>query len=236
MTTVLITGTNRGLGLEFVRQYLDAGWHVIATCRDPRAATDLQYLGGPDVSLEIHGLDVADLAAIDALAAELHDVPIDVLINNAGVIGPKRRADDDFRQSFGQIDYDILAAVLRVNMMAPLKMAEAFCEHVALSEQKKIVTISSEMGSIAEGECGLYAYRISKAAVNMAMATVARDLETARVIVTLLNPGWVRTDMGGAAAPLDAGESVSCLRELIDKLTPDDSGAFIDHDGRRIPW
>ncbi len=236
MATVLITGTNRGLGLEFVRQYLDAGWHVIATCRDPRAARDLRQLGGAHVSLDIHGLDVVDFAAIDALAANLHGVPIDVLINNAGVIGPQRRADGDFRQSFGQIDYDILDAVLRVNTMAPLKIAEAFCEHVASSEQKKIVTISSTLGSIAEGEPGHYAYRISKAAVNMAMATVARELEAAGVIVTLLNPGWVRTDMGGDAAPLDAGESVRSLRKLIAKLTPDDSGAFIDYDGRRIPW
>lgn len=236
MATVLVTGANRGLGLEFARQYIDDGWGVIATCRDPDSATQLRRLAAQHAGSEIRRLDVTDFDAIDALAAELQDRPIDVLINNAGVFGPKRSADGDFRQSFGSIDYEIMADILRVNTMAPLKMAEAFSEHVSASAQKKIVTISSRIGSIAEGDPGLYAYRTSKAAVNMAMATVARELESQGVIVSVFNPGWVRTDMGGSRASLEVDDSIRCLRKLIDELTIDDSGAFIDYDGRRIPW
>jgi len=236
MPTVMVTGSNRGLGLEFVRQYLDEGWEVIATCRKPGLAAALRQLGRQHERLQVETLDVGDFDAVDALATRLRSRAIDVLINNAGVFGPKRGADGDYRQAFGQIDYDIMTEVLRINMLAPLKVAEAFQEHVAASPQKKIITISSSLGSIAGASTGFYAYRASKAAVNMVMATLANDLRDKGVIVTVFNPGWVKTDMGGADAGLEAEDSISRLRGRIAALTDADSGAFLNYDGSRLPW
>ena len=236
MTTVLVTGANRGLGLEFVRQYLAEGCSVIGVCRSPGAAAELRALGEVHQALEVFEADMSDTSSIDTLARELGDRPIDILINNAGVFGPKRKADGDNRQTFGWIDYGIWLDVLRVNTLAPIKMAEALFDNVKNSTQKKIVTISSQLGSISEGDAGLYVYRTSKAAVNMGMATVSREAEASDVIVVVLNPGWVRTDMGGDAAVLSAADSIGELRNRIAALSIEDSGAFIDHDGRRIPW
>ena len=236
MTTVLVTGANRGLGLEFVRQYLAEACSVIGVCRDPAAAEALRSLDEIHQALEVFEADMSDPSSIDALAGELGDRPIDILINNAGVFGPKRRADGDNRQTFGWIDYGIWLDVLRVNTLAPVKMAEALFDNVKNSSQKKIVTISSQLGSIAEGDAGLYAYRTSKAAINMGMATVSREAEAKDVIVVVLNPGWVKTDMGGDAATLSTEESIGSLRMRIAALSIEDSGTFIDHDGRQIPW
>ena len=236
MPTVLVTGANRGLGLEFTRQYLADGWDVIAVCRNPGSAQALAELGEGNNQLEILAADLSDLDAIDTLATEISDRPIDLLLNNAGVFGPKRRADGDYRQTFGQIDYDAWLAVLRINTLAPLKLAESLFGNVMTSDKKIIVTISSQLGSIGEGESALYAYRTSKAAVNMAMATLSREAEASGAIVVTFNPGWVKTDMGGDDAVLTPEDSVSSVREQIESLTPADSGAFIDYDGRRIPW
>ena len=235
-STVLITGSNRGLGLEFVRQYLADDWQVIATCRDPAKAASLQDLQTTYNGLQLLALDVADFAAIDALASELGGRPIDVLINNAGLFGPKRQADDDLRQSFGHIDYDIWAQLLWVNALAPVKLAEALAGNVAASEQKKMATISSRLGSIGETDSGLYAYRSSKAAVNMAMATLANDVREMGITVLTFSPGWVKTDMGGPDASLEARESVEAVRQLIATQSPKDSGAFFDYTGETIPW
>ncbi len=236
MQSVLISGANRGLGLEFARQYVEDGWRVHALCRNPGHATELSRLAGAASSLEILQCDVSDFAAIDRLADALGDQPLDVLINNAGVFGPKRTADNDHRQSFGAIDYDIVMDVLRVNTLAPLKLTEALIDNVLAGEQKKVVTITSALGSIANTTPGLYAYRTSKAAVNMVMATLARELESRGVIVAALNPGWVSTDMGGADADLTADSSVRDMRRIIARLAMDQSGAFLDHDGSEIPW
>lgn len=236
MPTALVTGSNRGLGFEFVRQYLEAGWDVIATCRNPGSADRLRQLGERHAALEVLALDVGDFDAVDRLAAKLRSRSIDLLINNAGVFGPKRGADGDYRQSLGQIDYDIMADVMRINTLAPLKMAEAFRHHVAASNEKKIVTISSGLASIAETDSALYAYRASKAAVNMIMATLANDLRGDGVIVAALNPGWVKTDMGGAAATLEVEDSIRQLRNRIAALGAADSGAFINYNGKRLNW
>lgn len=236
VSSILITGANRGLGLEFVRQYLADDWHVIATCRNPDAATSLQELQATYNGLQIMPLDVADFAAIDALASELGGRPIDVLVNNAGLFGPKRQADGDLRQSFGHIDYDIWTELLRVNTLAPLKLVEALIGNIAASEQKKVVTISSRIGSIGETDAGLYAYRSSKAAVNMAMATLANDVSDMGITVITFSPGWVKTDMGGPSASLEAEESIARLRGLIAEQSLEDSGAFLDYTGESIPW
>jgi NAD(P)-dependent dehydrogenase (short-subunit alcohol dehydrogenase family) len=236
MPAILITGANRGLGLEFAKQYAEAGWSVLATCRDPAAATDLQALRAAHPALELHPLDVADFATIDRLAAQLAGRPIDVLLNNAGVFGPKTWADQDPRQDFGSMDYDIWAEVLRVNLMAPMKMAEAFVAHVAASAQKKIVAISSTEGSSPNAKGGIYAYRTSKAALNMLMQNLAPDLAPRGIVTAAFCPGWIRTRMGGERAPLEAPPSIAGLRRVIDGLTPERSGKFWLWDGSALPW
>lgn len=236
MPTVLITGANRGLGLEFVRQYLADSWHVIAGCRDPQAADTLSELAGDHSRLRVVAIDVTDRESINRAAVELAGTPIDVLINNAGIFGPMQ-GDNDWRQNFGHIDYDIWHDVIAINTMGPVKMAEAFIDHVAGSEQKKIITISSSLGSIGDPERGMHlAYRTSKAAVNMAMATLADELASLGVIIGILDPGWCRTDMGGSGADYAPEDSVFRMRGVIADLNQETSGAFLRHDGYRHPW
>ncbi|MFO1426087.1 MAG: SDR family oxidoreductase [Steroidobacteraceae bacterium] len=236
MPTVLVTGCNRGLGLEFARQYGAAGWQVLATCRDPQDAPELQALRAAHAGIEIHALDVADFDAIGVLAARLAGRPIDVLLNNAGVFGPKPTAQRDPRQSFGSIDYGIWGDVLRVNLMAPMRMAEAFLEHVAASQQRKIVAISSVEGSIAQASGGIYAYKTSKAALNMLMHNLSFDVAARGVVTAAFCPGWVRTRMGGPGAPLEAPPSIAGVRQVIEKLTPATSGRFWLWSGENLPW
>lgn len=179
MPTALITGANRGLGLEFARQYLSEGWRVLATCRAPDEATDLTVLAARHSQLAVHALDVADFQAIDALAASLKGEAIDVLLNNAALFGPKAHAERDLRQSFGSMDYAIWRQLFRVNTMAPMKMAEAFVSNVAASTEKKIAMMSSVEGSIDQAATrppGLFAYRSSKAALSMLTCGLAREL------------------------------------------------------------
>jgi NAD(P)-dependent dehydrogenase (short-subunit alcohol dehydrogenase family) len=240
MPTLLVTGANRGLGLEFVRQYAADGWHVLACARQPAAAAELASLAQRHPAVEVHALDVGDFEAIGALATRLAGTPIDVLLNNAGLFGPKPGADDDPRQQFGHLDPAVLVELHRVNALAPLRVAEAFVEHVAASGQKKIATISSSIGSIgqsrARSEGGLYAYRMSKAAVNMAMAALASDLAPRGIAVGVYCPGWVRTRMGGPRAPLTPEESIRGLRARIASLDAGTSGRFFLHDGTELPW
>ena len=227
MPTVLITGASRGLGLEFARQYAGDGWPVIATCRDPDTAAELKSLDG---QVDIHALDVTDRVAIGDLARTLESQPVDLLLNNAGVYGPR---DLDF----GEIDFDGWAHVLRVNTLAPLAVSECFVDHVAASGLKLIVAITSRMGSVALNETGgSYLYRSSKAALNAAMKSLSLDLKPRGITVAVLHPGWVRTDMGGPGASIDAPVSISGLRRVIAGLGPRDSGKFFNHDGEEIPW
>ena len=236
MPTVLVTGASRGIGLEFVRQYCADGWSVLACCRQPERADGLRALEPAPGQLQIHALDVSDFAAIDALALRLRGTPIDVLINNAGLYGPKPGAEHDPQQVFGQVNYAHWQRLFVVNTQAPLKMAEAFIEHVAASGQRKIVALSSGLASIGDASGGYYAYRTTKAALNMAMVALANDLRARRVRVGLLCPGWVRTDMGGPNATLTAAESVRGLRARIAELDDGRSGQFVSHAGKRKPW
>jgi NAD(P)-dependent dehydrogenase (short-subunit alcohol dehydrogenase family) len=237
MPTALITGANRGLGLEFTRQYLGDDWHVVAACRRPGDAAALADLGDHNSRLQIVAVDVCDHATIERAATEVHGRPIDLLINNAGIFGPSESTGDNEGQRFGHIDYAAWEDVLRVNSLAPMKMAEAFVTNIALGEQKKIITISSDMGSIANTGTGAhFAYRTSKAAVNMAMATLADTLSSQGIIVALLCPGWCRTDLGGSVAPHDPADSVARMRKLIAGFTLEDSGTFTRHTGERLPW
>ena len=240
MPTVLVTGANRGLGLEWVRQYGAADWHVIACARRPGDATELQALAAKHSRrIEIHALDVTDFAAIGALAQQLRDRSIDVLINNAGTMGAQNFASGGLSAGkFGASDFDAWSRVFRINTLAPMRMAEAFVEHVARSEQKKIVSISSIVGSIAKNSIGgLYAYRSSKAALNAIMHSMGIDLAREQSICAVaMHPGWARTDMGGERADIDAMTSVSGMRKVIAGLTIEQSGSFLMYDGSELPW
>lgn len=231
MPSTFITGANRGLGLEFARQYLADGWLVYATCRDPASASELRGLADASGSrLRILPLDVTKLASVRAAAEELKGETIDLLLNNAGVGGARG-------QSVGNIDYDAWAKVLNVNTLGPMRVAEAFVDHVARSERKLIVTLTSGMGSIGDNTSGgAFAYRSSKAAVNMVIRSLAIDLAPRGITCIVVNPGWVRTDMGAPNAPLSPAESISRLRRLIDNFVPAHSGRFFNHDGREYAW
>ena len=232
MHTTLITGANRGIGLEFCRQYAAGGWRVLACCRYPEKADELNKLAAqyPE-QVKIHALDVADLVQIDRLAQVLADESIDLLINNAGIY------PDSNKGGFGQTNYSEWIQAFRINAMAPLKMAETFAAQVSRSEQKTIVTMTSKMGSIADNSGGgSYLYRSSKAAVNMVVKTLAIDLKPVGITAVLFHPGWVKTDMGGPNALISAEQSVSGIRRVIARLKISDSGKFMGYDGQEIPW
>jgi NAD(P)-dependent dehydrogenase (short-subunit alcohol dehydrogenase family) len=222
MPTILITGANRGLGLEFARQYAAEGWRVIGTVRDP-----LSGRAASDAGAEVYVADVSDPASITRLKNALGGVELDILLNNAGIYGEQ--------QSFGAVDPDAFLRTIRTNTLAPLKMAEAFAGN--LSGRKIIASVSSLMGSIAENTSGnWYGYRASKAALNMVMKGLALDLKDQGVVAIALSPGWVRTDMGGPNAPLDPPTAVAGMRSVLDKVTLNDSGKFFHFDGRELPW
>ena len=231
MSAVLITSANRGLGLEFAAQYIADGWHVYAACRQPKSAEKLQRLAQNDNNrVDVFAMDVTKASSIDRAAAKIGDGAIDVLINSAGITG---KSD----QKTGHVDYASWAQVLDVNTMGPLRVTEAFVDNVARSERKLVVTITSGMGSLADNTSGgSIAYRSSKAAVNMVMRSVAVDLARRGISCVLVNPGWVRTDMGGAGATLSPHESVKALRQLIETFGPAQSGKFFNYDGLEYPW
>ena len=231
MPTVLVTGANRGLGLEFARQYTAEGWQVLAACRAPDAATDLQGLAAASGGrIRVLGINVADTASVRAAAVALKGEAIDLLLNNAGVGGPPG-------QQLGNLDYAAWARVLDTNTLGPMRVTEAFLDNVAQSRDKKIVTITSAMGSIEDNASGgRYAYRSSKAAVNMVMKSLAIDLAPRGIICLMVHPGWVRTDMGGPGGKITPAESVQALRSLIDAIKPEDSGKFLNYDGKSYPW
>jgi NAD(P)-dependent dehydrogenase (short-subunit alcohol dehydrogenase family) len=231
MPTILVTGANRGLGLEFVGQYAADGWQVFAACRAPDAATDLQRLAAESGGrVRVLEMNVTDTASVRAAAAALKGEAIDLLLNNAGVGGPPG-------QQLGSLDYAAWAKVLDTNSLGPMRVVEAFVENVAKSRQKRIVTITSGMGSIEDNTSGgRYAYRSSKAAVNMVMKSLAVDLAPRGITCVVMNPGWVRTDMGGPSGKLSPAESIKAMRSVIAALRPEDSGKFLNHTGKPYPW
>lgn len=224
--TVLITGANRGLGLEFVRQYLQAGARVIAACREPDQALELHALASLG-QLLVLPLEVTDWAEVAALPERLAAERIDLLINNAGVYGGEA-------QALGEIDVELWQSVLAVNTIAPLKLVEALLPRLAPGAV--IAQITSLMGSIADnGSGGCYYYRSSKAALNMVNKSLAVDL-AGRCCCLVLHPGWVLTDMGGPNALIDAATSVAGMRQVLAQATAGDSGKFLKYDGRELPW
>jgi NAD(P)-dependent dehydrogenase (short-subunit alcohol dehydrogenase family) len=236
MSTVLITGANRGLGLEFARQYSSAGWKVLACCR--QVSAELAELAAASEHIHLYTVDVADHASIDALAAELAAESIDVLLNNAGTYGSVSFAAGGVaHQAFGDSDFANWEQVLRTNVLGPMKMAEAFVEQVARSEQKKIVTLSSMLGSMGLNTLGgMYAYRTSKAAVNMLMHSMGIDLAKRGIIAVAVHPGWAKTDMGGPDAEIEPQEGVTGLIREISKLTLEDIGKVTAYSGEALPY
>ena len=224
MPTALITGAARGIGRALAGQYLADGWRVLAVCRDPAA------LAGLDGIADAARLDVTDDGAIAALAERWRGERIDLLWNNAGVDSLNTRS------LARPLDTDEWAYCLRVNTIAPVVLAAAFAEHVAASERRTMVFVTSQLGSIAQA-AGVrrYAYSSSKAALNMAARTVAFELAD-RVRVAILHPGHVATDMGGRSAPVSPQESARGMRRIADRLTDSQSGTFLDWQGRSLPW
>lgn len=231
MPTLFITGTNRGLGLEFARQYAQDNWQVHACCREPDKARELKQLAAQYKNISVHALDVADHKQIEALGKALRDTPIDIVLNNAGVYA----GSSD--ESFGTLNYQAWDHEFRINTLAAAKMAEVFAEQVARSDKRLIAAISSLMGSMADnGSGGSYLYRSSKAALNAVMVSLARDLKARHIGTLVLHPGWVKTDMGGSNAEITPEVSVRGMRKVMEQFTLKDSGRFIAYDGSDMPW
>ena len=231
--TVLITGSNRGIGLEIAKIYAARDWNVVATARNPESADDLKAIQAIRPKLKIVQLDVTDHARIDELAAEFTDTPIDILINNAAISGGHENA------KFGEMNFDVYTQVHKVNVIGPTKMAEAFLPNIEQSTQKKIINISSGQGSIEEtwGCCTFY--RSSKAALNMVMKNLSIELKKKGITVGLISPGFVKTGFTkGLDLPMmiTAEESAAKVVAVIDDYDLEDTGTFLGKDGQTWPW
>ena len=223
MPTVLVTGCDTGLGVEFARQYAAAGCKVLATCLDPGTATATREIAG---DVRVMKLDVSDLAAIDALAGELRGEPIDILVSNAGIGRP--------HPPFGRTDYALLQRMLAVNLIGPLRLAEAFVEQVAASRMKVMAFVSSRMGSIALNLTGgSYGYRASKAGLNAVIKSLAVDLASREILVLALHPGWAKTEPG---ARVDVDRSVAGMRAIIERASRHETGSFLAYNDTPLPW
>lgn len=236
--TVLITGANRGIGLALADHYGSHGWRVIATSRDPESSAELRALAVRYPAISVERLDVTDLEAIDALALKYKGAPIDVLLNNAGILGGLDT------QKLGQLDYDAFTQVMAVNALGPIKMAEAFLDNVAASQQKKIMTMTSSQGSVQRARPGGgYFYSASKSAVNMLMRKLALDLYGRGIVVGLLDPGAVDTSLmkpikdAGFPIPLISPEkAVEGLVTVIENYNIKNTGTFLTWEGKVQPW
>jgi NAD(P)-dependent dehydrogenase (short-subunit alcohol dehydrogenase family) len=225
MATVMITGANRGIGFELTKRYADAGNDVIACCREPKTAEDLNKLA----NVRVCGVSVSDGDSVAALKAEIGDQPIDLLINNAGAPGPKE-------QSALEMDFDGWAEAFAVNTMAPFRMLQTFRENLKAAKGGKIITITSQMGALDLNWPLMYAYCSSKAAVNKIMRMVSLELAADGTAVALIHPGHVKTDMGGPNAEIDVEESASGIMSVIEGITLEGTGCFMKWNGEVHPW
>jgi len=232
MPSILVTGSNRGLGQEWVRQYAELGWRVYATCRQPEQAEALQALAASNPAVSVHRLDVTHGGQIDELVQDLGNQPIDLLVNNAGAYFERWGQD-----TLGEIDYDAWLETFRTNTLGAVRVTEAFRHALARSQQRLVVMTTSHMGSISDiPAANDYAYRSSKAALNAVVKGLVHELATYKIGILLVHPGWVRTRMGGEHGRFSASESVHNMRRLVDEFQPSDSGVFYRYDGAIIPW
>ncbi|WP_226647908.1 SDR family oxidoreductase [Microbulbifer variabilis] len=228
--TIMITGCNRGIGLELTTQFARDGWNVFACCRNLERAAELKSLQIKYPHIQPIELDVTDYEQMISLGKALEGVPIDILFNNAGYYGPKGMA-------FGKVDRNEWRRVLESNTIAPYMMAETFCDNVAASDHKLIAMMSSKVGSIADNRSGGgYVYRSSKTALNQVVKSLSIDLQDRGITVIALHPGWVKTSMGGPGALISATQSVTALKEILIHVGQDKSGRFYNYDGSEIPW
>jgi len=231
MSTILITGSNKGIGFELTKVFLENNWHTIACCRNPEKAHELNKIAKDSKNIEIQELDVSNFAQIDNLSKKLENEKIDILLNNAGIYG------DPTGQYFGELNYESWSEAFLVNAMAPIKMAESFYPHVSNSEKKMIATVTSMMGSITLNTDGQEViYRSSKNAANMAYICLANKLRNDKITVLVLHPGWVKTDMGGEKAPILPEESAKGLLKVMLDADINDSGTFFSYTGDILPW
>ena len=222
--TVLITGANRGIGLELARQYAAAGWRVIGTARKPDAAVELRELDASIVQL-----DVTDASSVERMAQDLTGTPIDLLINNAGI--------QPLMWTLEEVDFDDFERALAVNTVGPVRVTRALLPHLRAGTLRRIVNVTTNLSSIAENtEGGFYGYRESKAALNMFTKSLAADLGEEGFVCIVLHPGWVKTDLGGPQAPLAVGDSVRGMIDVIERLSPADNGTFWTHAGEQMAW
>ena len=226
MTTILITGAGRGIGFELAKQALFMGWNVIGSVRSSAAAHELRANLPKITPVEF---DVTDHAAIDAVAKTMEPYTLDVVVNNAGIITPQR-------QSARDMDFEGFTKTLEVNVLAPLKIAQAFYAHLSKANNPRLVTLSSAMGSMASMQSDRLAYRASKAAVNKVIQGMAADFVADGICCISMHPGWVQTDMGGPNAAITPEESAAGILEVIRNLTIQDTGRFINWDGSLMDW
>lgn len=229
--SILITGCNRGLGLQMVKQSVKNGWRVYACCRDPAKANELIKVASlTPGQVSVHVLDIADTAQIQALAYELRNSSIDWLINNAGVYG-------SMNNQLGQTDELDWLKTFQINCIGPMKMIESFVGNLESGSEKKIATLTSKMASMEDNTSGgSYIYRSSKAALNAVIKSTSIDLKEKNIISLAMHPGWVRTDMGGPNGEIDVHESVVNMFATIEAATLNESGLFYDIDSTVIPW
>ncbi len=236
MPRVLITGANRGLGFEHVKQYLAQGWDVIACCRTPSKAAALKALADDANSLQLLQMEVTNHAEIDRCAAQLDGVEIDVLINNAGILGADLTKGLQ-HQTLSNMSYDVWRDLFEVNVLAPFKVISAFQEHVAVSKFKVIMMMSSDLGSITNNTMGgVHAYRTTKASLNMLSKSLSAELAPQGIIIFSMAPGWCKTDMGTDQADVEVVESVAGQQRVIENITLADSGSWINFKGESVNW
>ena len=236
MPTVFVTGANRGLGFEHVKQYAEKNWEVIACSRNPEQSNELSLLRDqyPD-NLIIEKLDVTNFDEITVLSEKYKDKPIDILINNAGTLGPKGVPEAMGYQNIGHMDYEIWRDILEVNLLAPFRVATAFHDQVAMSSKKLLIMMSSDLGSVEQNNFGgLYSYRASKAGLNILSKGMSIDWKDITVIA--LAPGWCKTFLGGVEADVEPDVSVTEQQKMFESIEPSDSGKFLDRFGKEVPW
>lgn len=238
MPRVLITGANRGIGYEFTKQYSNEGWSVIACCRDvsSESSKDLRELGKKNNIISIEKMDLLSHDSINFISEKYKSIPIDIIINNAGILGPIPIADNLNAGHFGTINYQNWENVIKTNTFGPIKIAESFIENIKLGDEKKIITLSSTVGSFQESIVPSFCYSTSKTAVTKAVQLLAEVLRDEKIISMAFCPGHVMTRMGWSGATVKTEDSVKGMRLIIKNLSITDTASFKRYNGETIAW